>query len=1064
MFSAREIAAKLGQFQPTAEQEAIIEADPAGTYRVIAGAGSGKTETMAQRVLWLVANNHVAPGEVLGLTFTRKAAGELGRRISERLAELATSGVVLTGDEFDTPSVATYNSFASGLYREYAALLGRDPDAQVLSEASAWGLARGVVVASTDPALLKWEYSVGELTRVVRLLASRVSENAVGLSDIDVFATQFRTLRDLPPGGSGRYAEVEAWSDTVDSLIPMMGLVADYNRAKALRGVIEFSDQVALALELVSTHPEICENIRASHRVVLLDEYQDTSVAQSSLLSILFPNHPVMAVGDPYQAIYGWRGASSSNLSDFDKAFGGGAPTTFTLSTSWRNGTHVLNVANEIATPLAALPGPDVGVLQPAPAASTQPVEVVFDETLHDEADAVARWLVDKLAEGDKRPTAAILVRQRHHQRAFVDALAARGVPVHVLGIGGLLDDPVVADIVCALRVISHPHAETELVRLLSGGRWRLGVSDLHALATTARWLEGRDASGNALDATAKSKLKESVAPSDHAGLRDALSFIVRAPSEHHQRALYSEAGLSRLAEAEATLRALNDAHVASVDDAIAMVERALGLDIEVLAHPGRSRSVAAREALMDALNTYLSVSDDASVSGFVQWLADAETRDNLTPRQEPAEPGCVQVLTIHGSKGLEWDIVVVPRVVEDELPGSGKNRKGWLSRGELPYVFRGDRGSLPDFGWQAATTRKEAMAIFGQFKDALSDHQLAEERRLMYVAVTRAKHHLLLSGSFWAAQQNPRGPSTFLTELADAGLIPTLPVASTHETPPEQDNAQERIWPGDPLGSRRALVERAAQAVLDSASGLDGSATATGTATATAWDPRLRLLQAKRQEPGSRGLRFPVRIPASALERLISDPQAYRRALLRPMPSRPQAAALRGTLFHRFVEQRFAQVHPGVLFDSDAEWDEPAESSLSIEQWRERFEASEFAGLEPVAIEPELHVPVGTHIIICKIDAVFPTETGVRIIDWKTGAAPPTPEALVAKSIQLAAYRLAWSQWSGLDASQIDAAFWFVETETLVTPDYLPSAAELDSLITEAVARVIAPEDAEQD
>ena len=121
MFSAKEIARKLRQFEPTAEQEAIIEADPAGTYRVIAGAGAGKTETMAQRVLWLVANQHVAPGEVLGLTFTRKAAGELGRRISERLAELGTSGVVVTGDEFDSPHVATYNSFASRLYREYAA-------------------------------------------------------------------------------------------------------------------------------------------------------------------------------------------------------------------------------------------------------------------------------------------------------------------------------------------------------------------------------------------------------------------------------------------------------------------------------------------------------------------------------------------------------------------------------------------------------------------------------------------------------------------------------------------------------------------------------------------------------------------------------------------------------------------------------------------------------------------------------------------------------------------------------------------------------------------------------
>lgn len=1052
MFSAREIAAKLGQFEPTSEQEAIIEADPTGTYRVIAGAGSGKTETMAQRVLWLVANGHVQPGEVLGLTFTRKAAGELGRRISERLAELSTSGVALTGDEFDSPNVATYNSFASRLYREYAALLGRDPDAQVLSEASAWGLARSVVVASKDPALLEWDYSLGELTRVVRLLASRVSENSATLEDIEAFAAEFRKLRDLPPGGTGRYADVEAWSDTVDSLIPMMKLVGDYSRAKALRGVIEFSDQVALAVELVSTHPDICDDIRAAHRVVLLDEYQDTSVAQSSLLSILFPSHPVMAVGDPYQAIYGWRGASSSNLSDFDTAFGGGVVTTFTLSTSWRNGTNVLDVANAIAGPLAELPGPDVGVLQPAPAASSAPVEVVFEETLHDEAEAVAGWLVEKLAQGDKPPTAAILVRQRHHQRVFVEALAARGVPVHVLGIGGLLDDPVVADVVCALRVMTHPHAETELVRLLSGGRWRLGVLDLHALATTARWLEGRDASGKALDDEAKSRLRESVAPSDHAGLRDALSFIARAPSEHHQRQHYSEAGLERLADAERTLRALNDAHVATVDDAIAMVERELGLDLEVLAHPGRSRSVAAREALMDAVNTYLAVSEDASVAGFVQWLADAETRDNLTPRPEPAEPGCVQVLTIHGSKGLEWDIVVVPRIVEDELPGSGKNKKGWVSRGELPYVFRGDRGSLPHFAWQGATTRKEAIGAFGEFKEALEAHQLAEERRLMYVAVTRAKHHLLLSGAFWAAQQNPRGPSAFLRELADAGLISELPLASVHESPPEQKPVVDRVWPGDPLGARRAVVERAARAVLDALERPEGGAS----------DPRLQLLQSKRERSGHPRLQFPVRIPASALERLISDPDAYRRALLRPMPQKPQAAALRGTLFHRFVEQRFADVLPGALFDIDSPWEELAESSLSIEAWRERFEASEFAGLEPVAIEPELHVPIGGHIIICKIDAVFPTETGVRIIDWKTGRAPATPEALAAKSIQLAAYRLAWSQWSGLDLSNIETAFWFVETESLVVPESLPTASELESIVARAVARVIEPEGAE--
>jgi DNA helicase-2/ATP-dependent DNA helicase PcrA len=291
--------------------------------------------------------------------------------------------------------------------------------------------------------------------------------------------------------------------------------------------------------------------------------------------------------------------------------------------------------------------------LSPAPDASAHPVDVVVSETLDDEAECVARWMVERLAEGDTPASAAVLVRGRTHQRVFVDALTRHGVPVHVLGIGGLLDDPVVADIVCALRVITQPHADTELVRLLAGARWRLGVADLHALSGTARWLEGRAADGSALDPEAALALKNSVAPGDHAGLRDAVSFITRAPGSHHQRENYTEAGLVRNAEVESSLRRLNDAHVATLDEAIFLVERELGLDVEILANPERSRSVAAREALMDAVQTYLAVSDDASVVGFVQWLAEAESRDNLTPRQEPPEPGCVQVLTIHGAKGL---------------------------------------------------------------------------------------------------------------------------------------------------------------------------------------------------------------------------------------------------------------------------------------------------------------------------------------------------------------------------------------------------------------------------
>jgi DNA helicase-2/ATP-dependent DNA helicase PcrA len=168
MFSATDIQQALRLHAPTPEQVAVIEAPPEGVYRVIAGAGSGKTETMAMRVVWLVANGHVSAKEVLGLTFTRKAAAELGQRIGSRLQALHRAGVGPDTDEFERPTVSTYNSFAARLYREHASLLGLDHDATVLSEASAWGLARTVVIRSELGELAEWDLSVNEITRMVR--------------------------------------------------------------------------------------------------------------------------------------------------------------------------------------------------------------------------------------------------------------------------------------------------------------------------------------------------------------------------------------------------------------------------------------------------------------------------------------------------------------------------------------------------------------------------------------------------------------------------------------------------------------------------------------------------------------------------------------------------------------------------------------------------------------------------------------------------------------------------------------------------------------------------------
>ena len=246
-FSASDLARIVGSGTPTAQQQGIIEGDPRGTFRIVAGAGSGKTETMAQRVLWLIANSHVAPSEVLGLTFTKKAARELSSRIRSHLSTLVESGVGVELDEFEGPTVSTYNAFAAGLYRDNAILLGRDPDASVLSEASAWALTRRVVASSLHPGLETCGLDPAAVTNRVRNLSQRLAENPVTSNDLEEFVAQLEKLRDLPPGGRGTYPEVGRALDKV-ALLPLLAdLVAEVSEAKRLRGCWNFRIKLLLA-------------------------------------------------------------------------------------------------------------------------------------------------------------------------------------------------------------------------------------------------------------------------------------------------------------------------------------------------------------------------------------------------------------------------------------------------------------------------------------------------------------------------------------------------------------------------------------------------------------------------------------------------------------------------------------------------------------------------------------------------------------------------------------------------------------------------------------------------
>ena len=1102
--SAATIAAALGQFPPTVEQAAVIES-PLSPALVVAGAGSGKTETMASRVVWLVANGMVRRDEVLGLTFTRKAAGELAERIQRRLQRLseferrgllpalpalhgdgrlavfkelaaaqpeqgeraaastaaaraavldglaATVGAMPGEPEDDVllsrPVVATYNSFADQIVREHAVRIGRDAEAAILSESAAWLLMRRVVLASDDPRLELRGEAVRSIIDAALRIARDGVDNLVDLDELAAFPERFRDVLERPSTSKATavYKDVAEAEHRVSALSMLADLARDYAAEKRRIGVLDFSDQVAGALEVVRAHPAVALEMRERFRVVLLDEYQDTSVVQTDLLAALFAHAAVMAVGDPHQAIYGWRGASAGNLGGFDAAFSPNRPCArFSLLTSWRNSATVLHAANAVLSPLAAFAPVAVDALRARPAAPRGAVDLGFDADLDAETERVAAWFAQvreqRAAEGAPT-TGAILFRGKKHMLRFGDALGRRGIPHRILGLGGLLSTPEVVDVVSTLRVLSDPAAGSALIRLLAGPRWAIGLPDLRELAALARRIARSDASLQPLSPEVVETIR-GTAGDDDGSLIDALDFVLRHPIDHGWLSGFTDVARERLREAAAVFAGLRRAVGMPVPELVRLIELELRLDIELAANeargPARIASAQLR-AFVDELQGFLAADESGSISNLIAWLDHAEQLDEFAPRTEPPEDDVVQLLTIHGSKGLEWDAVAVVRLVKDELPSAPRDTKGWLGFGVLPYSFRGDARWLPDLRWQRdlAPTQQDLKAAIDAFVAANRARQLEEDRRLAYVAVTRARDHLLLTGSSWSGTKRPRQRSAFLTEVA-AALAVDLPDDDFGDDPYAGERRMLQ-WPIDPLGTRRTDVQRAADAVE---AALD--------APREKPDADVALLLAEREaRQRSRGDAAPVRIAASRYKEFVTDYIGTVARLARPVPERPFAQTRRGTLFHAWVEHRSGLVGSAGSLD-DALWetdDDPspgaatAEDAAVLARLQATFAASEWGALHPIEVETEIDFTLTgldgrQHIVICKLDAVYRRKDRggrIEIVDWKTGAPPRSDAEREERMLQLDLYRRAYSEKHGVPLGDIDVALYYVAADLVL-------------------------------
>jgi DNA helicase II / ATP-dependent DNA helicase PcrA len=1088
--------------EPTPEQAAVICA-PLGPMAVIAGAGSGKSETMAARLVWLVANGLVRPDRVLGLTFTRKAAAELGDRVRSRLerlrrADLAGTGPAGTGpaDPFSgDPAIGTYHAYAGRLVGDNALREGLEPSMRLITPALSWQLAAGIVGAYDGP-MDEITWTPQTVTAAVLELAGDLAEHLREPGDVTAVGCWLTAEMDGLPGRVP--AAVRKIMDTQRAREQLLPLVERYAAAKAAREVLDHGDQVALAARIAARHPEVGAAERARYQVVLLDEYQDTSHAQLVLLRSLFGGgHPVTAVGDPCQSIYGWRGASAGNLRRFTvdfpvvarvRPFGASASSgpapVLLLSTSFRNAAQVLDASAAIQEDLR-YEAPDVPRLVSGPdRAERGAVACALLDTVLDEAEWVAGQVAallaaepgcapdgqpwpDRRTAGVRPSDIAVLCRKRSQFVPIRRAIEGRGIPVEVVGLGGLLVVPEVQDVVATLRVLHDAGASDALARLLTGPRWRIGPRDLVALGRRARALTRGEGDGRPPLAD---PLAEAITD-----LTAETGSLVEALDDLGDRGAYSAVGYARMHALAGELRRLRGQVGRPLADLAAEAERMLGLDIEVAARPGAD-PVAARadlDAFTDVADAFTGEGAEPTLGAFLAYLTAAQQEEFGLETGRVGESDSVKLLTVHAAKGLQWPAVFVPGLALGErsqvFPARPRVSTRWTDNARLiPFSLRGDAGDLP---W----LRGLDPASLEDFSEANAARDLAEERRLMYVASTRAAFWLGCSGYWWGEGGSSRlGPSPFLTEVRPwAQTSVWAPAPAPDAENPLLAAVEVAAWPGTPAGRHYQAVREAAlmvEAALTEPPQQEPSLSPAGQALVTAWRRDADLLLAERAQrhgDGPTEVALPARLSVSSLVALARDPAGLARQVRRPMPRPPARQARRGTSFHQWLEQRYGQQ---LLIDDSDLFGASEDDQGDLAELRARFERSEWADRWPLAVEVPFETLVGDRLVRGRIDAVFGSvpgsgpdsgpdggpDGGFDVVDWKTGSPPRSAAERRAVSVQLAAYRLAWSALAGVPVAAVRAAFYYVAHEATVRPADLLDEAGLAALIEQVPLGVL--------
>ena len=993
--------------EPTPEQWTAISW-PLEPCVVVAGAGSGKTSVMAARVIylamvatgaWEAGHPGVMPGNVLCLTFTNKATENLMIRIRRALRTLDL-------EEGEEPEILNYHAFAAQVLERHGMLIGLEPGVRILGQAQRAEIAARVLdrMTFTDQHT-RWQPTlVGYILSLDEQLANHLVEPEAVVEHVEGKLDALRKAKSDDP----LQAAIER--------IEIAKAVRIFRDLKAELGVIDFGDQIAHAVRLATEHPQVCEAYRERFGAVLLDEYQDTNHAQAELMRAVFGGgHPVTAVGDPDQNVYAWRGASLRNLIRFPNDFrraDGTESARLPLYTNFRSGSQILSAADRVIEelPTAQRPDPDK-VLRPWEPNGEGAVWVAQFEHEISEAEGIAGAIDHLHGNGVAWKDCAVLCRTHRLFEPLQLAFAEQGIPAEFVNLAGLIHLPEIVEVLAYARAAENPSDGVSLARILTGPRYRLG---LHDLARVAQW--SRHETSEFLKILDQLQIDE-----DEDVLEDHPFLMAEALEHLDEVEELSDEGRARLEAFGAELEELRSAARRPVGEFLAEIIRRTGLLAELDASADAEMAAARRRnlaAFLEQVHAFQPVEGELTLRAFLDYVDAIEDDREWNPVQ-PSEDDSVKVMTVHAAKGLEFENVYVPGLASGLFPDTRIQQNPTRKGSSLDVELRRDRDLLPVF--------QDNMKAF---TDELRKQEEYEERRICYVALTRARRRLFVSSANWYGEAHmARGVGAFFLELKKwaerSGARVTFEGGQDEEmaeTNPLEGYRQRfvRAWPGPaasddrdelfPEGYRRAAVEAA------EAGGANG-----GRVAALAGKDReafergsteRRTLAAHLIEQESaidRPARAPNSVSVGGLIGYARCPKLYYWSAVRPLPTFAGPSARIGTEIHRWIEMRSRGQATllEVEDEPDVTVEELAGTPGRLEDLRRAFAGSRFADMVPLYAERPFLLPVEGITIKGRIDAIYGLPDGPwEIVDYKTGKVPASDDPIAR--LQLDMYALA--------------------------------------------------------